>query len=267
MTVPPPDAEWSLPTRHVGRRVLYYDRLPSTLPVAAALAADPDAAGTAVLAGEQTAGRGQYGRSWACPPGAGVLLGVALAPPPAARRPAVLTAWAAVGVAEAVRRLTGRQARVKWPNDVLIRGKKVCGILIESAAAAGRPPTAVAGIGLNVTQSAEHFAAAGLPAATSLAASTGRAFDMREVADVLLDELDRAYGLVLDGELGTLEACWAWRVGLLGRPVLAEAADGTVHQGRLRALTFAGLELEAAGGAVDRLTPEAVRHLTAARGS
>jgi BirA family biotin operon repressor/biotin-[acetyl-CoA-carboxylase] ligase len=263
MTIPPPTAEWSLPTRHVGRRVLYYDQLPSTLAVAAALAADPANDGTAVLAGEQTAGRGQYGRSWHCPPGAGVLLGVLLFPPPPARRPAVLSAWAAVGVAAAVRRLTGRAARVKWPNDVLIRGQKVCGILIESAA--GRVPTAVVGVGLNVTQSAASFATAGLPAATSLAASSGRSFDTQDVARVVLEELDRAYGLILDGELETLEARWVRQVGLLDRSVVAETADGTSHCGRLRMLTFAGIELEAATGAVVRLAPEAVRQLSAVR--
>jgi BirA family biotin operon repressor/biotin-[acetyl-CoA-carboxylase] ligase len=263
MSILHPTADWLLPTRHVGRRVLYYDQLPSTFAVAAALAVDPANDGIAVLAGEQTAGRGQYGRSWNCPPGAGVLLGVLLFPPPPARRPAVLTAWAAVGVAATVRRLTGRHARIKWPNDVLIRGKKVCGILIESAA--GPTPTAVVGIGLNVTQSAESFVATGLPAATSLSASSGRSFDTQMVARVLLEELDRVYGLVLDGELEMLEMRWARQIGLLDRTVVAQTADGTSHCGRLRTLTFAGVELEAAGGVVTRLAPEAVRQLTLVR--
>ncbi len=258
MTIPPATAEWSLPTRHIGRRVLYFDQVSSVLSVAANLAAEP---GTAVLAGEQTAGRGQYGRSWHCPPGAGVLLAVALAPPPPARRPAVLTAWAAVGVAECVYRLTGHQACIKWPNDVLIDGKKVCGILIESAAAR-QMPTAIAGIGFNVSQSAEDFAAAGLPDGTSLAASVYRPFDISEIARVLLEELDRAYSL-LDGDLPTLEATWARQVGLLGQMVVAETADGTDHRGRLRAITFRGLEFEAVDGTVTRLEPEAVRRLTA----
>jgi BirA family biotin operon repressor/biotin-[acetyl-CoA-carboxylase] ligase len=252
--VAPPTAEWFLPTRHIGRRVLYYDQLFSTLTVAAALACEP---GTAVLAGEQTAGRGQYGRSWHSPAGASVLLAVVLAPPPAARRPAVLTAWAAVGVAECVQRWTGLQARIKWPNDVLIGGKKVCGILIESTA--GRTPTAVAGIGLNVTQSAEDFAAAGLPDATSLTASIGRPFETAEVARALLEELDVAYGL-LDAKLETLETTWAERIGLLGEMVTAETTDRMQHGGRLRSLAFAGLELEA-GESVVRLAPEAVRSM------
>ena len=254
MKVSPPNAEWSLPTRHVGRRVLYYERIPGALTVAAAFVGEP---GTAVLAGEQTAGRGQYGRTWCCPPGAGVLLAVVLAPPLSARRPAVLTAWAAVGVAECVRRLTGRDARIKWPNDVLLDGKKISGILIESAA--GPAAATVAGIGLNVIQSVEDFAAAGLPDATSLAASTGRAFDTAEVARALLIELDHAYSLLTD-DSPALEARWVERLGLLGRPVRAETADGTIHCGRLRVLTLDRLELVTDGLTV-RLAPEAVRQL------
>jgi BirA family biotin operon repressor/biotin-[acetyl-CoA-carboxylase] ligase len=233
--------------------------LASTLSVAAALAGDAANDGIAVLAGEQTAGRGQYGRSWHCPPGAGVLLGVLLFPPPSARRPAILTAWAAVGVAAAVHRLTGRLVQVKWPNDVLLGGKKICGILIESTA--GPVPTAVAGIGLNVTQSVESFVTAGLPAATSLAATSGRSFDTAQVARCVLEELDRAYGLILDGELEALETRWARLVGLRDRSVSAEAADGRRCTGRLRSLTFASIELETTDGTVACLAPEAVRHL------
>jgi BirA family biotin operon repressor/biotin-[acetyl-CoA-carboxylase] ligase len=251
--IPHPTAEWSLPTRHVGRRVLVYDQLPSTMPVAATLAAEP---GTAVLAGEQTTGRGQYGRSWHCPPWAGVLLGIVLNPPPAAGRPAVLTAWAAVGVAASVRRLTGQAPRIKWPNDVLVGGKKICGILIESSA--GPSPTAIAGIGLNVTQSAADFTAAGLPDATSLAAVAGRSFETYDVTKALLTELDRTYSL-LEDDLPTLETRWSDLIGLLGQPVAAATADGSIHGGRLTRLTFTELELHPAA----RLAPEAVRELTA----
>jgi BirA family biotin operon repressor/biotin-[acetyl-CoA-carboxylase] ligase len=257
MIAPKPATEWFLPTRHVGRRVLYYDQLPSVLTVAAGFAAEP---GTAILAGEQTAGRGQYGRSWHCPAGAGVLLAIVLTPPPPLRGPAMLTAWAAVGVAECVQRLTGLAPTIKWPNDVLIDGKKVSGILIESSAA-GRAPTAVAGIGLNVTQSAESFAAAGLPEATSLAASTGRAFDTLDVARALLVELDRVYGLVLDGEMAAMEAAWVRRLGLLGKEVIAEIADGSLRRGHLRILSFDRMEITTEHDTTVRLLPEEVRHL------
>src|SRR5262249_1473035 len=149
-------------------------------------------------------------------------------------------------------------------NDVLLHGKKVCGILIESAGAAGRPPSAVVGIGLNVNQTAEQFAAAGLPDATSLADGAGQLFEASAVAGQLLGQLDHEYTLLGQGELGALGARWARRIGLLGCEVVAEATDGRQHRGRLRELTLDGLVLEQPGGAVRCLPPEGVRHLTAA---
>ncbi len=250
---PEPRETWHFDTRHVGRRVLVYDALASTNDTAAELPADD--AGTAVVADHQTAGRGQYGRAWLTRPGSALLLSVLVAPPNHLRRPVVLTAWAAVGVAEAVRTLTGVQARIKWPNDLLIRGKKVCGILIEQRAGT------VVGIGLNLTQSAEEFAAAGLPDATSLALATGAVLDPRAAVAAVLRRLDEEYSRLVSGELVPLEADWKWRVGLLGRHVTAVLADSESVSGRLRDLTFDGVELEVGESGVRVLRPELVRQL------
>jgi len=242
----------------IGHRVLVLDCVDSTNTVAARLADDPANDGVAVLAAEQTAGRGQHGRNWQCRPGDGVLLSVLLFPPPALRRPAVLTAWAAVAVCETVRQLTGLPPRIKWPNDVLLRGRKVCGILIEQ----GRG--AVVGVGLNVRQTAAHFAAAGLPGAASLSQFTDAELDARSTAEMLLRYMDEEYARLLKGDLTTLEACWKRRVGLVGREVVIERYDGPVHRGRLLKLGFDGIVLERLGTAALGLAPETVRHLDAA---
>jgi BirA family biotin operon repressor/biotin-[acetyl-CoA-carboxylase] ligase len=252
-----PREEWQLDTRRIGRRVLVYDCVPSTNTLAAELAAASACEGIALLADEQTAGRGQHGRSWSAGPGDGVLLSVLLWPPPELRRPAMLTAWAAVSVCTVVRELVGRQARIKWPNDVLLSGRKVCGILIEQSVHHGRLAL-VAGIGLNVRQSSEALAVAGLPDAISLAAFASASLNTPDVARLLLHRLDEEYDLLCAGETGALEACWKWHVGLLGKVVVAECTDGT-HRGRLRDMTFDAVELE--GPLV--LRPECVRHLTA----
>lgn len=257
-----PVDEWRLDTRRLGRRVLVYDRVDSTNTLAAELAHDPANDGVALLAAEQTAGRGQHGRRWQSPPGSSVLLSVLLFPPPALRRPAVLTAWAAVAVCEAIRRATNLQAKIKWPNDVLVRGRKVCGILIESRVRpgdAGPVLYTVAGIGLNVNQCADDFARAELPDAGSLALFTGRPFDRDEVTRQLIRQLDEEYDRLCDDDRATLEACWKWRLGLLGKQVAAECAD-TTHHGRLMELGFDGVELETAAGPV-LLPPETVQHL------
>jgi BirA family biotin operon repressor/biotin-[acetyl-CoA-carboxylase] ligase len=275
----PPHEVWQLPTRRLGRRVLHFERLDSTNRLAADLANDPDNDGLVLLAREQTAGRGQHGRTWTAPPGSSVLLSLILFPPPALRRAPLLTAWVAVSVCELVHQLADVQAKIKWPNDVLIRDKKVCGILIEQrAVASGQwsvtsdlassglssancPLPTVCGIGLNVSQPAGAFAQAGLADATSLTASAGIAADYQDVARRLICRLDEDYDRLLQGDLGTLEACWKCHLGLLGKPVIAEAIRETVH-GRLMDLTFDAVQIETATGQIMRLAPEAVRQLT-----
>jgi BirA family biotin operon repressor/biotin-[acetyl-CoA-carboxylase] ligase len=253
---PEPAETWHPDTRRVGRRVFVFDALDSTNDAAAGFAADPANDGLVVLARHQTGGRGQYGRVWAAPPGSAVLLSVlVLVPPPELRRPVILTAGAAVAVGEAIRQLTGVQAKIKWPNDLLVRGKKVCGILIEQAAGT------VVGIGLNVNQSADDFARAGLPDATSLALVAGALLDPETAARVLIRQLDDEYDRLLAGERIALEADWKWRIGLLGRQVEVELADGSLLAGRLRDMAFDGLELEEPGGFVRVVRPEAIRHL------
>ncbi len=244
---------FTLPTRHVGRSVF---RLPS---VASTNDIDPptDEPGTVMMADVQTAGRGQYGRVWQAAPGAAVLFSVFLDPPPELRRPVVLTAWAAVAVAEAVVELTGIQPAIKWPNDVLAGGKKVCGILIEQRA------KTVAGVGLNANQTAEDFEAAGLPAACSLAMLAGKAFDPREVLTAVLLRMDAGYDLLSSGRAEVVEAEWRWRLGLLGRTVRAELAGGKTVLGRLRGIGFDGVEIATADSPTPQvLKPEGVRGLT-----
>jgi BirA family biotin operon repressor/biotin-[acetyl-CoA-carboxylase] ligase len=246
----------------VGRRVLVFDRVESTNTLALAHADDPANDGLAFLAGEQTAGRGQYGRAWTAPPGSSVLLSVLLFPRAELRRPALLTAWASVSVCETILQATGLQAHIKWPNDVLVRGKKVCGILIEqrNTGHADAALASVVGIGLNVTQTAAHFEQAGLPLATSLAALLERSLQTRVVAEALLRQLDDEDARLHQGGSQTLESAWKRRLGLLGKHVVAELQSGD-KEGCLLDVTFEGLVLEAPSGEVISLAPELVRHL------
>lgn len=239
-----PREVWDLPHRHVGRRVHCFDSVASTSDIAVP-------PGEAVLADVQTAGRGQHGRSWLARPGDAVLLSVTLDPPPELRRPALLTGWAAAGVCETVAALTGASPAIKWPNDVMLEGRKVCGVLIEQSR------HVVAGIGLNVNQSRAEFDAANLTA-TSLALAAGRAFDPPAVARELLTALDRLYHLLLNGMIGEVEERWRSRLGLVNRAVIAESFDGTRRRGILTGCEFAGLTIDG-----ERLAPETIRALSA----
>lgn len=272
-----PREEWSLDTRRLGRRVLVFDRLDSTNNVAANLADDAANDGIAILADEQTAGRGQYGRTWLAAPGQSVLLSLVAAPPPELCRPVVLTAWAAVAVCATIQQILGEPTRIKWPNDVFLHERKVCGILIEliagrragcvsplsgieQGADAPRSPRFIVGIGLNVQQSAETFASAGLPEATSLAQWTARPLDTHTIAADLIRQLDRDYDALCRGDLNTLETHWRERLGLLGKHVVAECHDAT-HRGRLIELSFRAVEMGRSDEPSLVLSPERIRHL------
>jgi BirA family biotin operon repressor/biotin-[acetyl-CoA-carboxylase] ligase len=260
---PAPAEEWTFPTAHVGRRVLVFDELDSTNTFAAALPADaPD--GLVVVARNQTAGRGRFGRPWRSRPGAALLTSVVLAPPPELRRPVILTAWAAVAVAEAVRELAGVQARIKWPNDLFVRGKKVSGILIEQGVVTGpggQRFRTVAGVGLNLNQTSDEFAALGLPDAASLGTISDRSVELRAATEAVVRSLDAEWARLLGGERVAVEADWKWRVGFLGRDVVVERTDGSRPAGRLRDMTFDGVELERPDGSVEVIPPEAVEHV------
>lgn len=270
-----PQAIWSLPTRHLGRRVLVFRQLPSTNSLALTLGQDPTNHGLVILAHEQTAGRGQYGRSWHAPPGSSVLMSLLLFPPAHLCRPAVLTAWAAVAVCDSIDDLTGRAATIKWPNDVYLQGKKVCGILIEQRRGVGIPacpadtnvcptpaPAVAVGIGLNVSQSAEFFERAGLTLGGSLLTITGTMFDAADVARRLIHALDDSYARLHDGDWRTLESSWQARLGLLGAEVEVESATAR-RRGRLLDVTLDAVLLDVGEGAPLRIVPEAVRHIHA----
>jgi BirA family biotin operon repressor/biotin-[acetyl-CoA-carboxylase] ligase len=259
----PPHEVRELPTRHFGQGALIFPQLDSTNALALSLGADPSRHGLVLLAKEQTAGRGQHGRTWEAPPNSSVLMSVLLFPPPKLRRSAPLVAWAAVSVCELIREVAALDATIKWPNDVLVAGKKVCGILIEqrNTGHVDFPLATVVGLGLNVTQPAEAFAASGLQHAGSLFSMSGQMLDTDMVARRLIGQLDVEYDRLAQGDFAALEARWQALLGVSGRRVVVEGAEQIWH-GRLRGMSFVAVELETESGAIVRLAPEEVRHLT-----
>lgn len=222
--------------RHIGLRHIHHPETDSTNNRAAELAREAETGGTVITAGVQSRGRGQYGRVWSSMPDENVLMSVLLFPPPALRHPAILTAFAAVSVCETVATLTGESTAIKWPNDVLFQGSKICGILIESGIhrhGGDSPQHFVVGIGLNVNQSSADFAARDLPMAASLAMITGRRHEVDHVANTLIDRLDLEYDRLMRGEHSHLESRWKKGIGLVGRRVAVERMDGDTLVGQL----------------------------------
>ncbi len=202
-------------------------RVDSTQAVAFTLAADGAADGTAVVADSQAAGRGRRGRRWVDEPGASLLGSIVLRPRLEPARLPGLSLAAGVAVAEALARAAGLSPRLKWPNDVLLGGRKIAGILLESrvsGAGEGGPVTAVLGIGINLGQ--RMFPADLGQRATSVWLASGRMVDR----DVLLAALLNAVGewrrrLEYRG-FATVRARWRELSDTLGRTVTVDGVSG-----------------------------------------
>jgi BirA family transcriptional regulator, biotin operon repressor / biotin---[acetyl-CoA-carboxylase] ligase len=261
MPLIPPHDICHLDTKHLGKRVWTFPRLESTNTLALCLAQDHSNDGLVLLAQEQSSGRGQYGRVWTAPPGSSVLLSVLIFPPLPLRRPALLTAWAAVAVCETIAEVAELSATIKWPNDVLILGKKVCGILIEqrNTGLADHPLAAAVGIGLNVRQGADFFSQANLPLASSLAIFSGKSLDTMRVAECLVGHLDLSYDRLLQEDAKTLETIWKERLGLIGKRVILELGERCVA-GRLLDVTLTEVSIETKGQILT-FQPETLRHI------
>ena len=222
-----PEAVEPLLRGRFGRPYLYRDACESTQRLLGSGLGE----GAVAVCDEQVAGRGRLGRAWHAPRGTAVLCSLLLAPP-AERRIPELSLVAGLAVAETVEAATSLAAAIKWPNDVLVDGAKVAGVLAEAA-----DGTVVLGIGLNVNQSREQLPAdTQLPAGSLLTADGAR----RERAPILADllaRLEQAYGSWLAGGLDALHDELAARDFLRGRRVLVEGEPGTAvgidRRGRL----------------------------------
>lgn len=200
----------------IGHRRLHVAECESTQLLLAANAPE----GTIATADHQTAGRGRLGRRWLEPPGSSLLLSVLLRPP-GTRRPQELSLVAGVATAQAVEETTALPARVKWPNDVLLAGTKVAGILAEL-----RTGAVVLGIGVNVNQTEAQLPLDTRVAAGSLRTATGREHDREQLLTLLLQRLDAAYERWRAAGLEPLSDELAARDALRGRHVVAGGNAG-----------------------------------------
>lgn len=247
----PDQIEHDLGTRRIGLRIAVWSRVASTNDLAARAGASASNDGLVILAEEQTAGRGRRGRQWTAPTHSSILMSVLLFPPAylaptvpeAAFGCAWLTALGAVATAEVVATRTGRDAAIKWPNDVRIDGRKIAGILVERARPHRRPPApgctsesahgVVIGIGLNVNLDHDAFPTELRSQATSMQIERGgMTLDRSEVARDLIRRLDHWYEASLSFGCETLNGPWCARSEHVGRDVRVVTPTGP-RAGRL----------------------------------
>jgi BirA family biotin operon repressor/biotin-[acetyl-CoA-carboxylase] ligase len=209
-----------------GRHIIHYFRTDSTNAVALKLAGEGAEQGTVVLAEEQTAGRGRLGRTWYSEKSSGIYTSIILRPPLAPAAAPVLTLMAGLAVQKAVTATTGLSVDIRWPNDLLVGGKKVCGILTEMSAEVDRLHAVVLGIGMNVNHC--RMPAELENSATSLRMEAHRAISRLQVFVALLRELERHYQMLLKSGNRAITERW-------------EAASTFAHGKRVYVSTPAGV--------------------------
>ena len=179
--------------------------------------------GAVVIADHQTAGRGRRGRSWTAPPGAALLFSVVLRPPFPVARWAEIPLAAGCAVAEGLEAVARVSAGLKWPNDVLVAGGKLAGILTEGVV--GSPALVILGIGVNVSQQETDWPP-GLAGRVRSLAGLGEPVARETLLAAILARLDAWYGVLLDQGFEAVRAAWRRR-GHLGTRVALADGDGT----------------------------------------
>jgi len=211
----------NLDTRFIGQRVIYYPRLTSTMDVAKREAQQGAIEGTVVIAGEQTAGRGRIKRPWLSPKGS-IALSIILYPSLAYLPSLIMVA--SLAVVRCIDKVTGLKSQIKWPNDVLVNDKKVCGILIESDVRGNTVDYAIIGIGINANLRLSDFPEIP-PTATSLSHELGRKVSRLDIIQCLLAETERLYLALPAGESVYQE--WRDNLATLGKRVRAKSGETT----------------------------------------
>ena len=211
----------------IGSRRVLLEKIDSTNEEAKRLALVGGDHGTVVLAREQTAGRGRRGRSWHSPPGASIYMSVLLRPPIEAGQASMLTLVAALAVSRAIEEVCEQRAMIKWPNDLLLQEKKVCGILTEMSLDREGIDHVIVGIGVNVGQ--QEFPEEIRQIATSLEMECLAAIDRNRLVDGILEQLERLYqDFMKKKDLSFLKEEYNERLINIGRQVRVIEADREV---------------------------------------
>ncbi len=247
------DIKARLQTRIIGREVLVFRQTDSTQALVEQLARDQAAEGLVVFAESQKKGRGRLGRKWVSPAGTGLWFSILLRPQWRPDEVTRLTVMAAVAVARVLETETGLDVDIKYPNDLMIHGKKICGILTEMKTEVDLVQYAILGIGVNVNATTQDFPAEAGPAASSLRIEAGRSFGRPELAAKILETLDDGYHQIRTGHFVKISEEWSERCTTLGKRITVDCGKRKIS-GMAYAIDDDGsLLVKTASGAVETL--------------
>lgn len=218
----------TLKTKTIGRNLKVLDSTVSTQEEARELAEAGAPEGTLVIAEEQTGGKGRMGRKWFSPKGKGISMSVVLRPKQPMHYMPQLTLLTGVAVCRAVRRVTGVMAGMKWPNDLLVDGRKISGILLESATEDEYVRYCIAGIGISANQDHEDYPEELKPIATSLKIEKGEKIDRIQLIAAIWEEFEALYALYQQEGFAPIASLWEALSVTLGKTVNVTIASGPV---------------------------------------
>jgi BirA family biotin operon repressor/biotin-[acetyl-CoA-carboxylase] ligase len=238
----------------IGRRLVCLPETASTNADAFRLAEAGAEEGTVVIADTQKGGKGRMGRVWSSPPGINLYCSIVLRPSVMPYQAPQLTFLSAVAVARAIEQTTALRPEIKWPNDVLIGGRKVAGLLNEMSAETDGINFVILGIGVNLNMLAAQFPDNLRTPATSLLLEQGRSVGRAQFAATMLDELDRLYGDFLTYGFAPVREEWQQRCNANGHEVSVSDGGAETLRGRFEGIDGDGAMLvRVSNGSVERI--------------
>lgn len=217
-----------LRTERFGRQLRMLDTTDSTQDEARTWLSSGAEEGALIIAEEQTLGRGRRGRSWYSPPGKGIWMSMVLKPLIPLQFIPHLTLLTAVAVCRAIKKVAPVQVGIKWPNDLLIEERKVCGILLESVAEDERLVSVIAGIGIDVNLAVDDYPESLREIATSLKRELGQEVDRALIITEIMYEWEQLYNMYEEQGFGPIRTLWEANSIMIGRQVHIESAYGSV---------------------------------------
>jgi BirA family biotin operon repressor/biotin-[acetyl-CoA-carboxylase] ligase len=250
----PAEIKDGLKTATFGRgRIDYFAQTDSTNVRARAVAAEGAPEGTIVVAEEQLQGKGRRGRAWYSPAGEGIYISVILRPRVQPYEAPQLVLMTAVAAAETLLAHAAVAATIKWPNDILVGGKKIAGILTEMSLDMDRIDYVIIGLGLNVNTPAEGLPPEIAGIATSLRAETGRIFPRAELLRSYLENLERYYALFQARNFEPIRQRWLELSRIIGKQVKIAGIEQT-YEGEVVEIDPNGfLILKSPDGTIQRI--------------
>ncbi|MCM3713564.1 biotin--[acetyl-CoA-carboxylase] ligase [Alkalihalobacillus oceani] len=227
--IQPHEVKVSLQTKWLGHEQTYYEAVSSTQSVAHRLAQEGAVEGHLVVANEQTAGKGRLGRKWYSRAGSTISMSLILRPELPPQRTPQLTLLAAVAVVRAIKQETGIDCSIKWPNDILINGKKLVGILTEMQSEPDVVHSVIIGIGINVNQTPDEFADEIETVATSLAIEKGASIKRAPLIAAILNQFEVLYELYISSGFSAIRSLWEAHSISIGTHLYARTTKEVIY--------------------------------------